>query len=205
MPFRFFRKEKSFYESFRSQARILQEAALSLRRLLEEYQNIETQVKHIEDLEHDGDAIVREVALQLYKTFVTPIDREDIHELASTMDDVLDYIRAAAVRLVLFRVKAPRPPAHTLADLLVKGTGEIRKAVDAMENGDDVSLHTNQIRACEKEGDQVNREAVAALFREKIPEIEVIQWMAIYDRLETALDRCEDVAQIVEGVMIKHA
>src|SRR5258708_396206 len=124
MPFRFFLKEESFYESFRAQAKILEEAALSLRHLLEKYQDVEAQVNHIEDLEHEGDAIVREVTLRIYKTFVTPIDREDIHELASALDDVLDYIRAAAVRLVLLRVNAPRPPAHALVDLLVKGTSE---------------------------------------------------------------------------------
>jgi len=204
MAFKFFPKEESFYEAFNRQAKILEEAAFALRRLLEEYQNIESQVKNIEDLERKGDTIVRDVSLRLYKVFVTPIDREDIHELVGGLDDVLDYIRAAAVRLLLFGVKGPRPPAHSFATLLVKATAEITKAIDAMEHHRDVTIHTSIIKSYEKEGDRVNRDAISGLFHEKIPELEIIQWMAVYDRLETALDCCQDVAQIIEGVMLKN-
>jgi hypothetical protein len=205
MLFRFFPKEESYYEAFREHAQILQEAAAALKRLFEEYQNIETQVKHIEALEHRGDAIVRDIAIRLPKTYITPIDREDIHQLTSALDDVLDHIQAAAVRLFLMRVKAPRPPAHAMADLLAKCTQEINKSILAMENNQDVTFFTKQIKEYEKEGDHVNREAVAELFHESVPELEVVQWMAIYHWLETALDRCEDVAQIIDGVMLKNA
>lgn len=205
MKFRFFPKEESFYKDFHAHSSILQETSLALKKLFEEYQNVKAQVNHIEDLEHHGDVIVRDVAHRLYRTFITPIDREDIHQLTAAMDDVLDHIQAAAVRLFLMGIKAPRPPAHALADLLVKATAEIARSITAMEKNEDVTLYTKQIRLHEKEGDRVNREAVAVLFREEIPEIEVIQWMAIYHWLETALDRCEDVAQIIEGVMLKHA
>lgn len=205
MTFRFFPKEESFYEAFREHGQILQEAAFSLRRLFEEFHDVESQVHHIEKLEHQGDAIVRDIARRLPKTFITPIDREDIHELTAAMDDVLDHIQAAAVRLFLMGVKAPRPPAHAMADLLVKAAHEINRALVAMEDHQDVTLYTEQIKANEKEGDRINREAVALLFRGDVPEIEVVQWMSIYHWLETALDRCEDVAQILEGVMLKHA
>lgn len=205
MPIRFFPKEESFYEALRTQARLAREAAAALRHLFEEFRDIQAQVRHIEDLEHEGDVIVRDVAHRLHKTFITPIDREDIHALTAALDDVLDHVQAAAVRLFLMGVSAPQPPAHAMADLLEKGAHEIELAVTALEAGDDITPYIVQIRHCEKEGDRINREAVGGLFSGNFGELEVIQWMSIYHWLETALDRCEDVGQILEGVMLKHA
>lgn len=205
MPINLLPREESFYGSFLAHAKLLEEASAALKRLLEEYQDIESQVKVIEALEHDGDVIVRDVSLRLYKTFITPIDREDVHALISALDDVLDYIQGSASRLVLFGVTAPRPPAHVMADLLVKSTREITAAIRAMESNRDVTLHTDKIKAYEKEGDDANYKAVPALFRENLPEIDVLRWMFVYDELETGLDKCAHVAGIIEGVMLKHA
>jgi predicted phosphate transport protein (TIGR00153 family) len=207
MPHRFhlFPREESFYQAFLDHAKILEEAALALKRLLEEYQDLETRVKKIEDLEHDGDVIVREVSLRLYKTFITPIDREDVHALISTLDDALDYVQAAASRLFLLGVQAPRPPAHVMAELLVKSAREIRQALSIIEGNQDVSLYTEKIKAYEREGDEVNRQAVSSLFHDKLSEIDILRWMSIYDRLETALDKCAKVALILESVMLKNA
>src|SRR5262249_23512092 len=141
---------------------------------------------------------------RMNKIFVTPIDREDIHELSSVLDDVLDYIRAATMRLVLFNVKAATPQAKELASTILKAAKEINQALGKLEDFKDASEHTDKVREYEKIGDQINRAAIGRLFHNTLPVIEVIKWQEIYESLETAIDKCEDVAQIIDGITLKH-
>lgn len=209
MRLKLFPREEKFFEFFKRQGKIIEDAAEVLQAIFDDYGSLERHVKRIEDLEHEGDAVVREVAMRLNKIFVTPIDREDIHELSSVLDDVIDYIRAAAMRLILFDVKAPTKPAKELASVILKSAQEINRALENLETFKDVTLYTERIKEYEKLGDRINRGAVGSLFQpaEKgaLPVIDVIKWQEIYERLETAIDKCEDVAQIIEGITLKHA
>jgi predicted phosphate transport protein (TIGR00153 family) len=205
MRLSFLPKEEKFFDYFRQQGKILQEAAKVLLDLFDHYEDLENHVKRIQDLEHEGDSVVREVGIRLNRIFVTPMDREDIHELSSVLDDVLDYIRAAALRLVLFNVKEPTEAARKMALIIQEAVQEINLALEKLSRFQDVTPHTEKVRALEKEGDKVNRSAIGSLFHNGLAVIEIIKWQEIYERLETSLDRCEDVAQILEGIMLKHA
>jgi len=205
MRMSFLPKEEKFFEYFRKQGKILEEAANVLLSIFDDYGHLEEKVKIIQDLEHEGDSVVREAAMRLNRIFVTPMDREDIHELSSVLDDVLDYIRAAALCLTLFDVKEPAEPAKAMAQIIVEATHEINEALVKLEKFQDVTPHSEKVRLLEKKGDQVNRGAIGALFHGGKPVIEIIKWQEIYERLETSLDRCEDVVQILEGIMLKHA
>lgn len=205
MRLKLFPKEEKFFEGFQRQAMLIEEAARVLVGTFEHYDQLVPNMKKIEDLEHQGDEVIREISLRMNKIFVTPIDREDIHELTSMLDDVLDYIRAAGMRLILFNVKAPTAPAKELAEVILKSAEEIILALQKLQRFEKVAPHTDKIREYEKLGDRINRSAVGDLFHNSLPVIEVIKWQEIYERLETAIDKCEDVAQIIDGISLKHA
>lgn len=205
MRLKFFPREEKFFEAFLRQGHLIEEAAGVLLSTFKDYSQLEPNIKKIEDLEHQGDEVVREVALRLNKIFVTPIDREDIHELISVLDDVLDYIRAASMRLILFNVKAPTVPARELAAIILKSAAEINEALEKLQHFKSLAVHTDKIRQYEKEGDQINRSAVGSLFHDSIAVLDVVKWQEIYERLETAIDKCEDVAQIIDRISLKHS
>lgn len=205
MRLKLFPKEDKFFEGFLTQAQIIEEAAQILLSTFEHYEKLPENSKKIEDLEHKGDDVIRDISERMNKIFVTPIDREDIHELTSMLDDVVDYIRAANMRLSLFNVSAPTKPAKELAEIILKSAREIIQALQKLQHFQSVSPHTDKIREYEREGDRVNRSAVGDLFHNSLPVIEVIKWQEIYERLETAIDKCEDVAQIIDGISLKHA
>ncbi|MBI2264562.1 MAG: DUF47 domain-containing protein [Armatimonadetes bacterium] len=200
-------KEEKFFDYFKKHGEIIHDAVLILKKLLETCTYPADQIQRIEDLEQEGDDIVREVALRLNKTFITPIDREDIHELTSDLDDVLDYVKSAAIRLSLFHVpdNECNLPAQELAGILVRAAEEIKTALKVLSDFKDVTPHTDLIKRLEREGDDVHHKALGDLFSDSRPVLEIIKWKEIYERLETALDRCEDVAQVIESVMLKHA
>jgi len=204
MRLKLFPKEEKFFEAFKRQGRAIDEAAKLLLATFDHYDQLEENIKKIEDLEHQGDEVVRETSLRLNKIFVTPLDREDIHELTSVLDDVLDYIRAASMRLSLFNVKAPRDPARELTEVIVRSAEEINQALVKLQRFEKVAIHTDKIREYERLGDRINRSAVGSLFHDAIPVIEVVKWQEIYERLETAIDKCEDVAQIIDAISLKH-
>ncbi len=204
MRLKFFPREEKFFEGFRLQGKIIEEAARILFLIFEQYSQLEASVKAIEDLEHQGDEVVRDISLRLNMIFVTPIDRQDIHELSSVLDDIIDYIRAATMKLALFDVKEPTKPAKELASVILKSAQEINKALNNFEDFRDSSVHTDKIREYEKLGDRINREAVSDLFDGTLPVLDVIRWQEIYESLETAIDRCEDAAQIIDGITLKH-
>lgn len=205
MRLNFLPKEEKFFDGFKHQSEIILEASTILLEMFRNCQYAEEKIHKIEELEHKGDLIVREVALKLYKSFITPIDREDIHELTSMLDDVLDYIKSSATRLSLFKIKECNATAASLAELIWKSAGEMKLAIDMLCDFKEIRPHIEAIKQYERQGDDLNRAAIAELFQDTRPVLEIIKWKEIYERLETALDKCEDVAQIIEGIMLKHA
>jgi predicted phosphate transport protein (TIGR00153 family) len=172
---------------------------------------VESKVRHIKDVEHDGDEITHRIISRLHATFVTPIDREDIAQLAQRLDDVIDLIEEVAAHMLIYEVKRPSERAQELADILVKTTSEVSEAIPMLRRRDklnNIPKHCIEINRLENEADTVVRSALAELFHDQVELSDVIRWMKwreIYDHMETATDCCEDIANILEGVMIKRA
>ena len=201
-------REEKFFDLFEESAHNLVRAADLLAELLQNWEDVEEKVRQITELEHHGDNITHRIIAQLHGTFVTPIDREDIALLANRMDDVMDFIEAAAVRMVLYGIDKPTERAKEVADILIMVTTEVSKAIPRLRHRRELSHmreHCIEINRLENEADAVRRSALAELFHEQVDVTNVIKWMEIYENMENAVDRCEDIADILEGVMIKRA
>ena len=155
--------------------------------------------------EHDGDTLTHEVIRRLNQTFVTPIDREDILELVSSLDDIVDFIEEVADYLGLYRIEAPMLQSQALAEVLRDATREIAAAIGLMRGFHDISAHTVEVHRLENEGDRIVREAIASLFESGIDPMVVIRWKDIFERLESAIDATEKAADILDGIVIKNA
>lgn len=206
--FSLFPKNDRFFDLFEESARNFVTAAGLLKELMDKCEDVEEMVRQITELEHYGDTITHLIMAELHGTFVTPIDREDIAQLAQRMDDVMDFIDAAAMRMMLYDITKPTERAKELADIVVRVTSETSKAIPRLRRRSDLSHmreHCIEINRLENEADDVRRAALAELFRDKVELTEVIKWREIYEHMEDAVDRCEDIADILEGVMIKRA
>ena len=206
MKFRFFPKDQKFFALFREDAANLKVGGRALHDLVENYEDVEGKYQKIKAIEHQGDMITHEIFTKLRETFITPLDREDIHGLASGMDDVLDCIEGVASRLNYFKVPKPTPEIRKLVDIIVKAVHQIAEAIDHLETLGHVHAFCKEINLLEYEADVVCREAIADLF-EKTQKVEqlkdLIKLKEIYGRLEIAADRCEDVANVIEGIIVK--
>jgi len=198
-------REEKFFEMFMEAAHNIRAAARGLIQMFGAFEISEEHWKALEDLEHEGDKITHRILRKLNRTFITPIDREDIHRMTTALDDVMDMIEASASRLVLYKIKQATPPARRLADLIGLSAEQIVKAVEHMPQFEHVQEHCVEINRLENEADNVSREAIAGLFDGSTPPLEVIKWKEIYETLETTTDRCEDVANIVETIALKNA
>lgn len=196
-------RERSFYDLFTSVTENLQEAAQAMAALSTDYTDVEAKVKHIKDLEHRGDDFTHKLALKLNQTFVTPFDREDIHQLVSKLDDVLDLIDAVTTRLVLYKITVLRPGVTEMAEILVKATKEIHAAVSQLEKNQGVLDRCIEINRLENQADAVVRVSIARLFDEEKDPVMIIKWKEILEVLEYATDKCEDVADVIETVVLK--
>jgi len=206
--FSLFPKNERFFDLFEESARNFVRAADLLKELMDRCEDVEEMVRQITELEHHGDNITHRIMAELHGTFVTPIDREDIAQLAQRMDDVMDFIDAAAMRMMLYDIDKPTERAKEMADVLVRVTSEVGKAIPRLRRRSELSHmreHCIEINRLENEADDVRRAALAELFRDKVELAEVIKWREIYEHMEDAVDRCEDIADILEGVMIKRA
>ena len=206
--FRFMPTEENFFELFDQMAQVLVDAAAALHDLITDYQDIDSKAHVLRDMEKRADAFTTDICTRLNISFVTPIDREDIHALAMSMDDVLDYIEAAADRMKLYGVEEPRPEAAELSALLVEATKIIKTAVAelvSLRHIDNVLKPCVEINKIENQADEVQRRALARLFREEKRPLEIAKWQEIFDRLETATDRCEDVADVLESIVVRNA
>lgn len=208
MGLRLIPKEEAFFGLFSSQAENAVEGARLLKALLEDYTDVDQKRMMIEKAENYGDEITHKIIEKLNSTFITPIDREDIHALASALDDILDLINAAAQRLHLYGVNSIPDDAKTLANIILRSAEEILGLTNSMQNLKDaknMKAGCIEVNRLENEGDKVSSHAIAGLFRNESNPIEVIKWKELYEVLETAIDKCEDAANIIESVVVKHA
>lgn len=198
-------REAKFFELFVDMAKNIERAAEQLVELLKNYDNVPDRVRMIKDVEHLGDQMTHDLFTRLNKTFITPIDREDIHELASSLDDVLDMIDAVASRMLIYRIEKPTEDSVRLAELIHSGSQTLVKALAVLEKQDHIIEHCIEINRLENEGDRISRVAIARLFDNHQDPIYIIKWKEIYEVLEKAIDKCEDVANVIEGVVVKNA
>lgn len=206
MPLSFIPKERQFFVLFRDNATNLMEGVKTLHALLNSEPGGYTEyAKKLRDLEHRGDEITHRVNQELNRTFITPFDREDIYDLASALDDVIDLAEETADTIVLDRIEQITPEARQMSDILVQVGQELVQAFDKLESRKDMNRHWVRVHDLENQGDIVTREAIGALFQSSTDPIYIIKWKDVYSLLEKTVDRTEDVANILEAVTIKNA
>ncbi len=201
-------REEGFFDLFEENARNMVKAARCLKELVDTWRDVEQKVNEITELEHQGDAITHKIAAQLHRTFVTPFDREDIAQLAHTMDDVTDFIHAASDAMLLYKVDPPGQRVKELADIIVQGATEIEKAMPQLRRRSELKRLLKrcvELNRVENMADQVYRAALAELFSDSTDIAHIIKWREIFAHMESATDRCEDVANVLEGVAVKNA
>jgi predicted phosphate transport protein (TIGR00153 family) len=197
-------RETKFFDMFAEMASNLMEGATTLRGLFQEYKNVPVAVQKIKDIEHRGDDMTHAVVIKLNQTFITPFDREDIHELASALDDVLDFINSAADRLLMYKIDYAPAAALKLADVIVRQSDELSKAVALLEkNHTKVLEHCVEVNRLENEADAVARDAIGRLFQDEKDPIQLIKIKELIEVLETATDKAEDAANVLETVILK--
>ena len=207
--FPFIPREEKFFDFFEQSAQNMVKAAQGLKKMVDTWEHVEGMVGEITELEHQGDIITHQIMAQLHRTFVTPFDREDIALLAHVLDDVTDFIHAAADAMLLYKIDQPSQRAKELADIIVQGAIEVEKAMPQLRrHGAELKQvlgHCVEINRLENMADRVFRSAMAELFDDSTDIAHIIKWREIYEHMESATDRCEDVANVLEGVALKHA
>jgi len=199
-------RETKFFDMFAEMASNLMEGATTFRALLQDYKDVPVTVLKIKDIEHKGDDMTHAVVIKLNQTFITPFDREDIHALASALDDVLDYINSAADRLLMYKITSTPNAALKLADVIVRQSDELSKAVSLLEkNQQKVLEHCVEVNRLENEADAVARDAIGHLFQDEKDPIQLIKIKELLEVLETATDKAEDAANVLETVILKSA
>ena len=200
--------DASFFAHFEHQGKKTVEGCRAFLEMIEQPGNMETRAERVKQIEHECDEITHAVVEALHKTFITPIDRNDIYTLITKMDDIMDFVEAAADRLALYEVQTMTKEVGDLARCLVQSAEHVLGAVSSIRdlgkpNG--ILQHCIEINRLENVADGILRSALARLFREEKDPIAVIKWKGIYETLETATDRCEDVANIIEGVVLENS
>jgi len=203
--FRLIPREEKFYEDFLAMADNISAAAKLLEEILQTDPPSVNKVEEIKELEHRCDFLTHEIIQRLHRTFVTPMDREDIHALAKTLDDVMDAIDASAHLFLQYRITQVRDGARKFAHITVNSTEQMRLCLKHMEEHVAVTPSVVEINRLENEADRLHQEVVSALFDDEQDPITLIKWKEIYDYLEATIDRIEDVSDAVQGVMLKHS
>ena len=204
----FFPKDTNFYDLFERGAAKVHEGVQLLEDLVKNFINVPLKAKRIKDVEHEADLITHETMGKLNKTFVTPLDREDIHDLISSLDNILDHVEAAADKFSLYRISEVKSDAVLLTDILSRTVQEVRNMVGQLRHlkgADSILQHCIEINRLENEGDFVYRSAIAKLFEKGDDPLEVLKWKEVYESIENAIDSCEDVANVIEGVALKNS
>ena len=201
-------REGKFFLLFEQMAKIIVMAAQELKKLVDTWEDVEKNVAVINEIEHEGDTTTHQIMFQLNRTFVTPFDREDIAMLANALDDVIDLIHAAADTMLLYKVNPPGQRAKELADIVLQIANEVQRAIPLLRQRGDLQKVLSfcvEINRLENVADKIFRAALTELFDDTTNIAEVIKWREIYQLMESATDRCEDVANVLEGVALKHA
>ena len=205
--FPFLPRENRFFELFEESAQNMVKASQVLKEMLNTWEFVGERVAEITELEHVGDTITHQIMAQLNRTFVTPFDREDIALLAHTLDDVTDFIHAAADAMLIYKVEGPTRRAKELSEIIIQAASEVERAIPHLRRRVDlkqIPRYCVEINRLENMADRVFRAAMAELFDDTVDIAQVIKWREIYEHLEAATDRCEDVANVLEGVALKH-
>ena len=205
MRWRLIPRDEAFFESFVKMATEIRFAATLFQEMVGPEEPLWDRASRINDVEHRCDALTRDVLLRLHRTFVTPIDREDIHALALALDDVADAIDDCAKLMELYRLDRVRPGVRDLARVLSEATEHVLKAMEALRDKAKITTSTAEIDRLEHEGDVIYQQSIVALFDHERDPIQVIKWKELYGYLEAATDRCEDIANVLDGISVKHA
>lgn len=208
MKLSFLPTDGKFFTLFEESAHNAVEVAKKLKELMYDWTRVEDKIAAIADLEHKGDNVTHQIAAQLHRTFVTPFDREDIASLSHSLDDVTDFIHSAADAMLLYHVDEPTPRAKELSDVIVEIASEVERAVTILAKKLDqrqMLKHCVEINRLENVADRIYRSALAELFSKSTDVVYIMKWREIYEHMETATDRCEDVANVLEGVAIKYS
>jgi hypothetical protein len=204
--FRLIPRDERFFELFEQQSTTIVTASRALEELALDYANAKTYAQRIEDLEHAGDTVTHEIVRRLNTTFITPFDREDIYALASRLDDVLDLIEAVADRLLLYRITAPTEGCVGMAKIIVKAAEATDRAVRCLRTlSPFYHKHCVEVNRLENEADRLLRDELAALFEGQKDAVELVKWKELYETMEAVTDRCEDVVNVIEGIVLKMA
>ncbi len=201
-------REEDFFTLFERHAALTVEGAKQFATLVVGDQNVRALAARIKEIEHEADVITHTCVERLHTTFITPFDRDDIHRLITRMDDVMDFVESASERMALYELREMTQEVRDLAAVLVRATEAVARAVAGLRNvrgAHGILEHCIEVNRLENEGDEILRNAVAKLFKENADPLLVMKWKEVYEALENATDRCEDVANIIEGVVLEHA
>ncbi|HXG30565.1 MAG TPA: DUF47 domain-containing protein [Thermodesulfobacteriota bacterium] len=205
---RIFPKEERFFDYFDRASEKMIRGVRLFKEMMQNLTNAEEKARQIKEVEHEADHVTHETVSSLHKTFVTPIDRESIYALITRMDDILDLIDSACERTLLYKIKTSTPEAIALIDILEKSIEQVAKGISGLRNLKNSSSILNiciEINRLENEGDRVFRNALSVLFNSPSDPVDIIKWKDIYETLEDAIDRCEDVANVLEGIVVENA
>ena len=202
--FSLFPKNEDFFVLFRRQAALVRQGTDLLHEMMEKFDNLEARAKQLKEIEHEADLVTHELFERLNRSFITPLEREDIHDLASGLDDVLDAAEAIGTRIVLFRIVSPTPEAQRLTAILARSAVQIEQAVDQLKDLRNLGAFTIEINRLENEADTISRQVVADLFDGTHDLLDVMRWRELYGRLEGAADKCEDVANTIDAIVLKN-
>lgn len=198
-------KDREFFDLFEAASTNAVHAADLLDQMLRDYPGSKDLARDILICEQDGDRITHDIIHRLNETFVTPIDREDIYQLASALDDIVDFTEEVADYMGLYKIEAPMEQAQRLAQILLQACRQLAEAMPRMRGFKDISQFTVETNRLENEGDRTVREAIASLFDNGVDPMVVLRWKDLFERLEEAIDSTERVANILEGIVIKNS
>ncbi len=201
-------REEKFFDLFEQGAANMVRAANKLKELVDKWENPEALVAEITEIEHHGDSITHQIMEQLHRTFLTPFDREDISLIAGSLDDVTDFIQSAADAMLVYKIKKPGEKAKELTDIILKASEEVQRAILQLKHRHEqkeMLVRCVEINRLENMADRIYRSALGELFDGNTDLADVIKWREIYEHMESATDRCEDVADALEGVALKQS
>lgn len=208
MAFSLLPREDSYFALFTKAADTANRGAIRLNELMANYVQVSVAMNEIKDIEHQGDKITHEIIDRLNRSFITPLEREDIHALVHSIDDIIDWIDAATVRLHVYEIDQPTEELRSLVAVLARSAAEVKETVAALANlkqADAIFAKCKHIKQLEHQSDEIFRLALQRLFREEKDALQVIKWKEIYEKIEQATDMCERVAKIIEAIVLKHA
>jgi predicted phosphate transport protein (TIGR00153 family) len=198
-------RDNTFFDMFAQMSENLIAGARAMVDLFADYTDLDRKISELRRIERSGDEMTHAVLTKLNQTFITPFDREDIHELASSLDDVLDFLNAAGARIIMYRITNPPPVALELARLILLQTQELHRALPLLRKNGDILTHCVEINRIENEADVISRAAIGRLFDEEKDPINLIKIKELIEFLETATDKAEDVANVLETVILKNS